>query len=164
LLETFRRARQQCALMVDEYGDLQGLVTLSDVLTSIVGDLPSSDTPRNRISSSATDGSWLADGSVTIERLKTVLEIHGDLPGEDENAFNTLGGFIMYVLGAYPVASDHFEWAEWRFEVVDMDRNRVDKVLVARALCAAQADVDSREQPRRRIALSSPARPASTDT
>ncbi|KFB73311.1 MAG: magnesium/cobalt efflux protein CorC [Candidatus Accumulibacter phosphatis] len=131
--------------MIDEYGDLQGLVTLSDVLASIVGDLPSWDTAEEQDIVIRTDGSWLADGSVTIERLKTVLEINAVLPGEDENAFNTLGGFIMYVLGRVPVASDHFEWAEWRFEVVDMDRNRVDKVLVARRLRFSEAAVDASE-------------------
>ena len=164
LLETFRRARQQCALMVDEYGGLQGLVTLTDVLTSIVGDLPSSDAPEENDIVVREDGSWLVDGSVTIERLKTALEIPGDLPGEDENAFNTLGGFVMYVLGRIPQTSDHFELGDLRIEVVDMDRNRVDKVLIARSLRAASANVDSGEQSRRRIALSSPAQPASTDT
>ncbi|MDP2760858.1 MAG: transporter associated domain-containing protein, partial [Sideroxyarcus sp.] len=85
-------------------------------------------------------GSWLIDGSVPIERLKSVLEIDDDLPGEEENAFNTLGGFVMYVLGNIPVAADHFERADCRFEVVDMDKNRVDKVLVARI---APASTDS---------------------
>jgi putative hemolysin len=132
LLETFRRARQQCALMVDEYGELQGLVTLSDVLTSIVGDLPNSDTPEEQEIVVREDGSWLIDGSVAIERLKGVLHIDAKLPGEDDNAFNTLGGFMMYVLGRIPAASDHFSLAELRFEVVDMDKNRVDKVLIAR--------------------------------
>jgi putative hemolysin len=133
LLETFRRARQQCALMVDEYGELQGLVTLTDVLTSIVGDLPNSDTPEEQDIVVREDGSWLADGSVTVERLKTFLKMSADLPGEEEHAFNTLGGFMMYMLGRVPVASDHFEFADWRFEVVDMDRNRVDKVVELQA-------------------------------
>jgi putative hemolysin len=150
--------------MVDEYGGLQGLVTLTDVLTSIVGDLPSSDAPEENDIVVREDGSWLVDGSVTIERLKTALEIPGDLPGEDENAFNTLGGFVMYVLGRIPQTSDHFELGDLRIEVVDMDRNRVDKVLIARSLRAGSADADSGEQSRRRIALSSPAQPASTDT
>ena len=65
------------------------------------------------------------------DSLKTVLKINAELPGEDENAFNTLGGFIMYVLGRIPVPADYFELADLRFEVVDMDGNRVDKVLIA---------------------------------
>lgn len=132
LLENFRKSHQTCALIVDEYGELQGLVTLTDVLTSIVGELPSSDIPEEQDIVVREDGSLLIDGGVTIERLKSVLEIDEDLPGEEENAFNTLGGFVMYVLGRIPVVADHFEAAGCRFEVIDMDKNRVDKVLVAR--------------------------------
>ena len=140
LLENFRKSRQQCALIVDEYGELQGLVTLTDVLTAIVGELPSSDTPEEQDIIEREDGSLLIDGSVTIERLKSVLEIGEDLPGEDENAFNTLGGFVMYVLGRIPAVADHFEAGGCRFEVMDMDKNRVDKVLVARIPLLQPAD------------------------
>ncbi|OGS99154.1 MAG: hypothetical protein A3F73_03575 [Gallionellales bacterium RIFCSPLOWO2_12_FULL_59_22] len=143
LLENFRKAHQQCALIVDEYGELQGLVTLTDVLTSIVGELPSSDIQEEQDIVMREDGSWLIDGSVPIERLKSVLEIDDDLPGEEENAFNTLGGFVMYVLGNIPVVADHFERADYRFEVVDMDKNRVDKVLVAR-ITPASTDSDGK--------------------
>ena len=132
LLESFRKARQQCALIVDEYGELQGLVTLTDVLTSIVGELPSSDTTQEQDIVERSDGSLLVDGSVAIERLKSVMDIEDDLPGEDENAFNTLGGLVMYVLGRIPAVADHFEVAGCSFEVVDMDKNRVDKVLLAK--------------------------------
>lgn len=145
LLENFRKSRQQLALIVDEYGELQGLVTLTDVLISIVGELPSSDIPEEQDIIVREDGSLLIDGSVTIERLKSVLGIGGEhLPGEEENAFNTLGGFVMYVLGRIPAATDHFEAAGCRFEVMDMDKNRVDKVLVARLAplqSAVEADV-----------------------
>lgn len=131
LLENFRKSRQQCALIVDEYGELQGLVTLTDVLTSIVGELPSSDAPEEQDVVTREDGSLLIDGSVTIERLKFVLGNNKDLPGEEENAFNTLGGFVMCMLGRVPQVADFFETAGYRFEVIDMDNNRVDKVLVA---------------------------------
>ncbi|WP_291993274.1 hemolysin family protein [Candidatus Accumulibacter sp. ACC003] len=140
LLETFRRARQQCALMIDEYGELQGLVTLTDVLTSIVGDLPVYDTPAVQDVVVREDGSWLVDGGVSIERLRSVVKISGDLPGEDENAFHTVGGLMMYVLGRIPAPSDYFDLAALRFEVVDMDHNRVDKVLIARALAIGGAE------------------------
>jgi putative hemolysin len=132
LLENFRKSRQQCALIVDEYGELQGLVTLTDVLTSIVGELPTSDILEEQDIVVRDDGSWLIDGSVTIERLKSVLETNDELPGEEENAYNTLGGFVMYVLGDIPKAADHFEEVGYSFEVMDMDKNRVDKVLVTR--------------------------------
>jgi len=132
LLESFRKARQQCALIIDEYGELQGLVTLTDVLTSIVGELPSSDITEEQDIVERADGSWLVDGGVAIERLKAFIELEHELPGENENAFNTLGGLVMFVLGRIPVVADHFEVLGYRFEVVDMDKNRVDKVLLAK--------------------------------
>lgn len=131
LLESFRRASLQFALIVDEYGDVQGLVTLTDVLVAIVGELSVPEAPEDRDMVRREDGSWLVDGDVGIERLKSVLAIFEDLPGEDEHRFHTLGGFIMHQLGRIPSAADHFKTEEWRFEVVDMDNNRVDKVLVS---------------------------------
>ncbi|MCK6375489.1 MAG: hemolysin family protein [Zoogloea sp.] len=131
LLESFRRARLQFALIVDEYGDVQGLVTLTDVLAAIVGELSVPEAPEDRDMLQREDGSWLVDGDVGIERVKSVLDISDDLPGEEEHSFNTIGGFIMHVLGRIPIATDHFVAAGWRFEVMDMDRNRVDKVLLA---------------------------------
>ena len=143
LLESFRTTHQQCALIVDEYGELQGLVTLTDVLTSIVGEVPSSDVPEEQDIVERTDGSWLVDGGVSIERLKAVLRIEDDLPGEDENAFNTLGGLAMFVLGRIPVVTDQFEAASYRFEVVDMDKNRVDKMLLIKLVAPEEAEADS---------------------
>ncbi|WP_374259858.1 hemolysin family protein [Zoogloea sp.] len=133
LLESFRRARLQFALIVDEYGEVQGLVTLTDVLAAIVGELSVPEAPEDRDMLQREDGSWLVDGDVGIERLKSVLDIGDDLPGEDGHSFNTVGGFIMNTLGRIPMATDHFEAAGWRFEVMDMDRNRVDKVLLSKA-------------------------------
>ena len=131
LLESFRKGRQQCALIVDEYGELQGLVTLTDVLTSIIGELPTSDVAEEQDIVERADGSWLVDGGVAIEH---------ELPGEDENAFNTLGGLVMYVLGRIPVVADHFEVVGYRFEVVDMDKNRVDKVLLSRVAAPVESE------------------------
>lgn len=139
LLENFRKARLQSALIVDEYGELQGLVTLTDVLTSIVGELPSEDVNEEQDVVVREDGSWLMDGGVSVERFKSVLEIEEDLPGEEENAFNTLGGFVMHVLGRIPAVTNHFDWGSCRFEVMDMDKNRVDKVLVA---CTRPEQID----------------------
>jgi putative hemolysin len=131
LLESFRHARLQFALIVDEYGDVQGLVTLTDVLASIVGELSVPEAPEDRDMLQREDGSWLVDGDVGVERLKSVLDIDDDLPGEDERSFHTLGGFIMHSLGRIPKPTDHFPALGWRFEVMDMDGNRVDKVLVS---------------------------------
>ncbi len=132
LLESFRAARHQCALIVDEYGELQGFVTLTDVLISIVGEIPTSDVQADQDVVMREDGSWLIDGSVAIDRLKSVLEIKDVFPGEENNTFNTLGGLVMHVLDRIPLVNDHFPLLGYRFEVMDMDKNRVDKVLVMR--------------------------------
>ena len=94
--------------------------------------MPSSDELEEQDFVQRSDGSWLADGSVTIERLKIAIQLTDDLPGEAENAFNTLGGLTMYVLGRIPSVTDQFEVLGYRFEVVDMDKNRVDKVLLTK--------------------------------
>jgi putative hemolysin len=91
LLESFRRARLQFALLINEYGDVQGVVTLTDVLAAIVGELSVPEAPEDRDMLQREDGSWLVDGDVGIERMKSVLDILDDLPGEDENSFNTSG-------------------------------------------------------------------------
>lgn len=132
LLENFRKTRKQFALIVDEYGELQGIVTLTDVMIAIVGNVPASDMNAEQDIVERKDHSWLIDGGVTIERVKSVLRIRVELPGEDERSFNTLGGFVMTMLGRIPIETDTFEAAGYRFEVVDMDKNRVDKVLVKR--------------------------------
>ena len=131
LLENFRRARMQFALIIDEYGEIEGVVTLTDVLSSIVGELDEPEAPEERDIIQREDGSWLVDGDVGIERLKAQLDIDEELPGEDEHSFHTLGGFVMHLLGRIPKPADHFVVVGLRFEVMDMDRNRVDKVLVS---------------------------------
>ena len=132
LLENFRQSRVQFALIVDEYGELQGLVTLTDVLTAIVGeiDIPSALEEQDMVQ--RQDGSWLVDGGVAVERLKSVLDIDEDLPDEDDNEYNTVGGFVMHSLGRIPATADYFDCAGLRFEVMDMDRTRVDKVMISR--------------------------------
>lgn len=131
LLENFRNSRLQFALIVDEYGEVEGLVTLTDVLSAIVGELSVPVAPEDRDIVQREDSSWLVDGDVSIERLKSSLAIAADLPGEEGRSFHTLGGFIMHMLGRIPVPADHCEAVGWSFEVMDMDRNRVDKVLVS---------------------------------
>jgi len=132
LLDNFRKVQLQCALVVDEYGDIQGLITLTDVFTAIVGEVPSSNPSEDQEFIRREDGSWLIDGSVSIERVKLALEISQDFSGEKSYTFHTLGGYIIHVLGRIPKESDHFEEHGYRFEVVDMDQNRIDKILVFR--------------------------------
>lgn len=130
LLEFFREARADFALIVNEYGDLEGLVTLSDVLKAIVGDLPSKESDFDPDVVQREDGSWLVDGGLAIKRLKSVIGINEDLPGETANTYNTVGGFILFFMEKIPRVADQFDYVDWRFEVVDIDGTRIDKVLV----------------------------------
>jgi putative hemolysin len=132
LLENFRSARRRFALVVDEYGELQGVVTLTDVMTAIVGELPSSLLPDGQDIVPREDGSWLVDGGTSIERMKAALGMEDDLPDEEENYYHTVGGLVTHVLGRIPSVADRFEHGDWRFEVVDMDRNRVDRLMISR--------------------------------
>ncbi|HEX6383152.1 MAG TPA: hemolysin family protein [Anaerolineae bacterium] len=128
VLEVFRQSGMHMALLIDEYGGIAGLVTLVDILEAIVGDIP---TPEELVEPPVVqreDGSWLIDGLLPIDEFKELFHIR-NLPDEDN--YQTLGGFMVLHIGRIPAPSDHFEWHGLRFEVVDMDGNRVDKVLVA---------------------------------
>ncbi len=126
-LERFKEEGAHMAIIVDEFGGIEGLVTLIDMLEAIVGDIPTEDEIADPPVTVREDGSWLIDGKLTIDDLRETLHA-GDFPDDDE--YQTLGGFIIYTLGRLPRAGDAFIWSAWRFEVVDMDGNRVDKVLV----------------------------------
>lgn len=132
LLENFRKARMQFALIIDEYGELEGLVTLTDVLTAIVGELPSSVAEDAWEMIQHADGSWWLDGGVSIEHFKSALGIGTNLPGETDHAYNTLGGFVMHMQGRVPAVADQFEWKDLRFEVLAMDGHRVDRMRITR--------------------------------
>ncbi len=142
LLENFRKSRVQFALVVDEYGELEGVVSLTDVLTSIVGDMPADDEEAEADAVQREDGSWLLDASMTMERFSDLFDAD-ELPGSESGGFHTIGGFVMHMLGRVPRAADHFECQGMRFEVVDMDRHRVDKVLLT--LPPGMADEDETE-------------------
>ncbi len=129
LMELFRKAHAQFALIVDEYGEVQGLVTLTDVMASIVGDFPDEDLVAEKDAVQRGDGSWLVDGSVGIERFHGLLALD-HLPGEEDGAYHTLAGFVLHQLGHIPKVGERFEAAGLRFEIVDMDRTRIDKLLV----------------------------------
>jgi putative hemolysin len=131
LLETFKKNRMHVALVVDEYGEVQGLVTMNDVLEAIVGDIPSAEAAGDEEAVQREDGSWLLDGMLSLDKFKEIFELE-ELEEEDTGNFHTLGGFVMLRLGRVPAVGDHFEWNGLRFEVMDMDRHRVDRMLVAR--------------------------------
>jgi len=128
-LEAFRQAHSQIALVVDEYGGVEGLVTLNDILEAIVGELPDAAETNEPMIKQREDGSYLVDGSLAITQFKKHFDIK-HLPGEEDDWYQTLGGFVMTHQGKIPRAGDQFEWNELKFEVLDMDRNRVDKLLV----------------------------------
>ncbi|MEH2289353.1 hemolysin family protein [Nostoc sp.] len=129
LLELFKKSGTHLALIVDEYGVTQGLVTITDIVEAIVGDIPTSEELADPDIVQREDGSWLLDGLLPIDELKEILDIRKLLPGAGIN-YQTLGGFVVNQLGHIPLVAEHFEWAGLRFEVVSMDGNRVDKVLV----------------------------------
>ena len=133
LLEQFKKSGKHIAIVTDEFGAVQGLVTLIDVLEAIVGDLPQPGQRHQPEAKRRDDGSWLIDATLATSELKTLLGLTAPLPHEDEAEFQTLGGYVVTQFGRIPAAGDHFDWAGWRFEVVDMDRHRVDKVLVSKA-------------------------------
>jgi putative hemolysin len=130
LLEQFRASRTDLVFVVDEYGAVQGVITERDLLEAITGEFgaPSDD---DAWAVQRADGSWLMDGLIPVPELKDRLEIK-DLPEEDRGRYNTLAGMIMLLLGRLPHTTDTVEWEGWRFEVVDLDGKRVDKVLVER--------------------------------
>jgi putative hemolysin len=132
LLEQFKKSGKHIAIVNDEFGAVQGLVTLIDVLEAIVGDLPSLGQRNQPEAKKRDDGSWLIDATLATSELKKLLGVTVELPHEDEAEFQTLGGFVVTQFGRIPTAGDNFDWEGWRFEVVDMDRRRVDKVLVSK--------------------------------
>lgn len=129
LLEIFKKTPDHVAIVTDEYGGVQGLVTLHDVLESIVGDVPSTSLmPTNQIIQ-RKDNSWLVDGMIPIDELKS----HFDLdyfPDEEKGTYRTLGGFCMRQLGSIPVVGDTFTWSGMQFRVIKMDGRRVESVLI----------------------------------
>jgi putative hemolysin len=129
VLELFKQTVTHMALVVDEYGVIQGLVTLNDIMSEIVGDVPAGPGQEEPQAVQREDGSWLVDGMLPVEEF---LELFGleELENEERGNYQTLGGFIITHLGRIPAAADHFEWDGIRFEVMDMDGNRVDKVLI----------------------------------
>ncbi|AFY50463.1 CBS domain-containing protein [Nostoc sp. PCC 7524] len=129
VLELFKQTATHMALVVDEYGVIQGLLTLNDIMSEIVGDVPATPGEYEPQAVQREDGSWLLDGMLPVEEF---LELFGmvELEFEERGSYQTLGGFVITHLGRIPTAADHFQWRGMRIEVMDMDGNRVDKVLV----------------------------------
>jgi putative hemolysin len=131
LLEEFRDAETALALVVDEYGDIEGLVTLNDLLAAVVG---KTATPLIEAAEQPIvqreDGSWLVDGSVSTDDLRELLAL-SQLPNEEDHDFRTAAGMVMAHFGRIPQPGEHFSWNGFRFEVVDLDGPRIDKLMIA---------------------------------
>lgn len=130
LLDHFRASDAPLVFVVDEYGEVQGVISVRDVLEAIAGEFATPD-DGDAWAVQREDGSWLMDGLIPVPELKDRLEIK-EMPDEGRGRYNTLAGMIMLLLGRLPRTTDAVEWEAWRFEVVDLDGKRVDKVLVSR--------------------------------
>ncbi|MFA6985168.1 MAG: hemolysin family protein [Arenimonas sp.] len=140
LLEIFREEQQPIALVVDEYGDIQGMVALNDLLGAVLGRAQATESSDDEpLVVEREDGSWLVDGRLSSEDLREILGLH-ELPGEDENDFTTAAGMVIARYGRIPHAGEHFDWRGWRIEVVDLDGARIDKLLIARALSGSTGE------------------------
>ena len=122
-----RNAPVHVAIVVDEYGSLQGIATMKDITEAIVGTIRETERHEEPECVRREDGSWLVDGLIAIADVKQIIGL-AELP--ENQGFNTLAGFILWQLGRVPKATDRFEWRGWRFEVVDMDGRRIDKVVI----------------------------------
>jgi putative hemolysin len=122
-LEVLKKNNTELLLVVDEFGGVQGLLTINDIIEEIVGQMEFEEPQATQ----RQDGSWLLDGMLEVDEFKEIFKL-STLPHEGE--YETLSGFVMASLGRIPQAADHFDWNTLRFEVIDMDGRRVDKVLV----------------------------------
>ena len=132
LVELFKQSRETAALVVDEFGDVQGLVTLHDVMEALVGDIATVGEEGERDVIQREDGSWLVDGTITIHRLNEVLDFAGAPPVDEIGNYQTLAGMIISRLGRIPATGEKLNSGSLCYEVVDMDNNRIDKVLISR--------------------------------
>jgi putative hemolysin len=130
LLEIFREEQQSLALVVDEYGDIAGMVTVNDLMGAVVGRLQSGETPdAEALVVHRDDGSLLVDGSLPIGELKELIGQR--LPKEDEHDYHTAAGMVIAYFGRIPNTGEYFQWSGWRIDVVDLDGPRIDKLLIA---------------------------------
>jgi Hemolysins and related proteins containing CBS domains len=140
-LELFKKSGKHMALIIDEYGGLQGLVTINDVMESVFGEASADEGPQVV---QRDDGSWLVDGMLPVDEFKNIFEIDR-LPEEDNGAFQTIGGFVMSNMHRIPSVGSHFTVGDFTYEVVDMDGMRVDKILLTPHPLEESAGHDGRE-------------------
>ena len=130
LLEQFRESGVKMVFVIDEYGEILGLITLQDLLEALTGEFKPRD-PEDIWAFQREDGSWLLDGLIPIPELKDRLDLKA-VPEEEKGRYHTLSGMMMWLIGKVPRTGDITEWQGWRLEVVDLDGNRIDKVMASR--------------------------------
>ena len=140
LLEIFREEQQSLALVVDEYGDVTGMVTVNDVMGAVLGRLQTGEHhDKQPMVVIRDDGSLLVDGALPVDDMRELLG-GGRLPDEDARDYHTAAGMLIAQCGRIPHVGEHFDWAGWRIEVVDLDGPRIDKLLLARVEPVASGD------------------------
>ena len=132
LLKQYKENKEyvHMALIVDEFGSVSGLITLNDLLEGIVGDIPGIDETDDPIATQRADGTWLIDGRYQIDRFKELFDYSEEFPDEKEDNFTTIAGFILSFCGKIPEEGEEFIWDRFSFEIVDMDGNKIDKLLI----------------------------------
>lgn len=142
LLDTLKQSGRHIALVADEFGGIEGLVSISDVLEAIVGELPTRERPKKYQARQRPDGSWVVDGMLDIDEFKETFGIK-ELPSEESDEYKTLGGFMVSQLERIPEEGDHFTFDGYRFEVLDMDHHRIDKVSVTEVVKRESQETES---------------------
>ncbi|MBY0411151.1 MAG: CBS domain-containing protein, partial [Burkholderiaceae bacterium] len=130
LLDNFRLSDVHMAFVIDEYGEVQGIVTLQDLIEAITGEFQPRD-PETSWALQREDGSWLLDGHIPVPELKDRLNLI-TVPEEERGRYHTLSGMIMLLTGRLPKVTDTVQWEDWKLEVVDMDGKTIDKILATR--------------------------------
>ena len=132
LLKEFKENQEyvHMSLVVDEFGSVEGLITLNDLLEGIVGDIPGIDEDDEPKAVQRLDGNWLIDGRYPIDRFKELFELKENLPDEEEDGYTTLAGFILSLSGTIPDEGDRYDCGRFIFEIIDVDGHQIDKVLV----------------------------------
>ena len=132
LLKEFKENQEyvHMSLVVDEFGSVEGLITLNDLLEGIVGDIPGIDEDDEPKATQRDDGTWLIDGRFGIDNFKKLFEIDKPFPDEEEDGFTTIAGFILSISGTLPDVNDKYQWERFCFEIVDLDGHQIDKILV----------------------------------
>ena len=142
VLEKFRKSQVHEAVVLDEYGGVIGFITLNDIIEAIIGDTDSATDPEPIQVTQRDENSWYIDGLYSIDDFKERFDIE-KLPNEEKDHYQTMGGFLTSYFGYIPKVAETCTWENFTFEIADMDRARIDKILVTRKPAIPSAANDS---------------------